>query len=168
MGSLRITCAAVLLLGFPASGVAGQPGSGPAAGEPAATTPAPVVMHPGEVALIDEGEKGFVYRHFPTGLRLYSYARDKPGRSLCDARCSTAWPPVVAPADAKPVGKWTIVQRPDGRRQWALLGRPLYVRYHDAPDKATGDGVDGMWRIIGHTRTREDSPFATGDQQVLR
>ena len=36
--------------------------------------------HPGEVALIEE-DKGYAYRHFPSGLRLYYSDRDPPGSS---------------------------------------------------------------------------------------
>jgi len=50
--------------------------------------------------------------------------------------CAQAWPPVVASADAKPVGNWTIVDRPDGRKQWAYDNWPLYT---SAADTQAGD-----------------------------
>ena len=112
----------------------------------AETTPG----HPPEVAFVGEGAKGYVYRRFPTGERLYVSDRDKGG-SACTGGCATAWPPVYAPANAMPVGDWTIVARPDGLRQWALKGRPVYSRFHDSPEIATGDGVDGVWHLVGYT-----------------
>ena len=111
--------------------------------------------HPGEVAFVDEGAKGYVYRKFPTGERLYVSDRDGPGRSVCNGGCASAWPPVYAPAKAAAVGDWTIVQRSDGRTQWALRGRPVYTRFHDSADVATGDGVDGVWHLVDYTRPSE-------------
>ena len=45
--------------------------------------------------------------------------------------CIEAWPPVYAPDDAKDLGKFTVVQRPDGRKQWAYGGYALYTSYLD-------------------------------------
>jgi len=45
--------------------------------------------------------------------------------------CTDLWPPAVAPADAKPVGKWTILTRPDGVHQWAYDEQPLYTSVRD-------------------------------------
>ena len=39
--------------------------------------------------------------------------------------CVQLWPPAYAAADAKPVGKWTIVDRTDGKKQWAYEGLAL-------------------------------------------
>jgi predicted lipoprotein with Yx(FWY)xxD motif len=119
----------------------------------------PAVLHPADVALVEEGAQGYVYRHFPTGLRLYTFDKDRKGRSMCDGGCASQWPPVTAPDGAAPVGAWTIIQRSDGRRQWALLGRPIYVRYHDAPETASGDGEGGVWHLIRHTATKDADPF---------
>lgn len=104
--------------------------------------------HPEEVALVDEGERGSVYRRFPGGQRLYTYDRDRPGRSNCDQGCVGGWLPVPAPADAVNVGRWSVVVRRDGSRQWALDGRPVYTRFHDAPDQPMGDGFHGVWRLV--------------------
>ena len=113
----------------------------------AGTTPPAKSEHPGEVALIQEGNN-WAYKHFPTNLRLYIYDKDQPGKSLCNNDCSYAWPPVIAHEDAKPMGDWTIVRRDDGRSQWAYKGRPVYVRFHDSPETPTGDGVDGAWHFL--------------------
>lgn len=106
--------------------------------------------HPSEVAFVEEGAKGHVYRKFPTGERLYVSDNDVNGQSSCIGGCATAWPPVYAPADAEPVGEWTVVRRIDGKTQWALAGRPVYTRFHDSAEVATGDGVDGVWHIVDY------------------
>src|SRR6185436_8964283 len=45
--------------------------------------------------------------------------------------CTQVWPPVLAAADAKPVGKWTIVTRKDGAKQWAYDNYALYTSVLD-------------------------------------
>ncbi len=64
--------------------------------------------------------------------------------------CTDVWPPVYAADDAKPVGKWTIVSRPDGRKQWAYDG---YALYTSSLDLKPGD-------VLGASRLRRgaDSP----------
>lgn len=63
--------------------------------------------------------------------------------------CLQAWPAVFAPADAKPVGKWTAIDREDGRKQWAYEGMPLYTSALDTkPGQVNGgmrrDPMDGF------------------------
>ncbi len=115
----------------------------------ASTKPPNKEEHPGEVALINYSGN-WSYRHFPSNLALYTYDRDSPGKSACtdEDGCSGAWPPLIAPADAKPLGDWTIITRADTRRQWAYLGHPVYLRYHDSVESPTGNGVDGVWHIL--------------------
>ena len=123
---------AVLVLGFGASGQTQRPDN---------------LAHPGQVALLESTE-GWRYVHFPTNLRLYTNDRDPDNQSVCNAGCSSTWPPVVAPDEAFPIGDWTIFVREDGRRQWAYKGRPVYVLYHDSPSEPGGDGHDGVWHIL--------------------
>ena len=104
--------------------------------------------HPEEVAWMDEGEQGYVFRRFPGGQRLYVFDKDPPGKSVCNGGCAAAWPPVPAPKDARNVGPWSIIVRQDGTRQWALKGRPVYTRFHDSPAAPAGDGLYGQWRIV--------------------
>jgi predicted lipoprotein with Yx(FWY)xxD motif len=54
--------------------------------------------------------------------------------------CTAVWPPVFADDDSKPIGKWTVLVRPDGRRQWAYEKRALYT---SVLDKKPGDAVGG-------------------------
>ncbi len=58
-----------------------------------------------------------------------------PGLQLPDLdsrlSCTQAWPPALASADAEPVGKWTIITRADGHKQWAYEGHALYTSVLD-------------------------------------
>ena len=68
--------------------------------------------------------------------------------------CTDLWPPVLAAADAVSVGKWSIVARKDGSRQWAYRDQPLYtsVRDHEPGDVLGGQnhrtgGDDPAYRV---------------------
>ena len=54
--------------------------------------------------------------------------------------CTQAWPPALASADAKPIGKWTLIQRDDGHKQWAYDGHALYT---SPLDRHPGDVTPG-------------------------
>jgi predicted lipoprotein with Yx(FWY)xxD motif len=87
------------------------------------------------------------------GMVLYFFDKDEdtPGTSSCtlDKHCSRQWPPLIAPADAKPVGDWTVIKRPDGQPQWAYKGKPVY-RYDDdiTPGVASGDNARQLWHTV--------------------
>jgi predicted lipoprotein with Yx(FWY)xxD motif len=83
-----------------------------------------------------------------SGMTLYTFDRDPLGKSACDAQCAASWPPLVAPAGAKPVGDYTILARDDGRRQWVYRGKPLYVSSRDRkPGDQAGEAFDNVWRV---------------------
>jgi predicted lipoprotein with Yx(FWY)xxD motif len=84
------------------------------------------------------------------GMTLYVFDKDKVrGQSACNAHCAVAWPPLLASADAKASGKWSLVTRGDGSNQWAYKGKPLYTFYEwDVnPGDTKGDGVGGRWHV---------------------
>lgn len=73
---------------------------------------------------------------YPAGLLLPNLDKRKS--------CTQVWPPLIAPADAKPVGsghnEWTTIKRTDGTLQWAFGGYPLYT---SNLDKKSGDTFGG-------------------------
>ncbi len=82
------------------------------------------------------------------GMTLYVFDKDTAGKSACNGKCATIWPPLMAAADAKASGDWSIVTRDDGAKQWAYKSKPLYTWSKDkAPGDVTGDGVNNVWRI---------------------
>jgi predicted lipoprotein with Yx(FWY)xxD motif len=56
--------------------------------------------------------------------------------------CVEKFPPYLASGDAAASGDFTLAQRPDGAKQWAYRGFPLYL---SAKDRASGDlnGIPG-------------------------
>ena len=81
---------------------------------------------------------------YPPGLDLPEPATRKS--------CTATWPPVYAADDAKPIDKWTIIKRADGKRQWAYDDFPLYTSIND---RIPGDVLGGS--TMGG---RGDSPAA--------
>ncbi len=82
------------------------------------------------------------------GMTLYTFDRDAGGKSACNGPCSTNWPPLMAGADDKPAGDWTVITRDDGGKQWAYKGKPVYTWAKDAkPGDKTGDGVNNVWHV---------------------
>lgn len=82
---------------------------------------------------------GRVYREnsglmspYPPGLELPE-VETRPS-------CTDMWPPVLATAGAAAVGKWTVIDRPDGRKQWAYDGLALYT---SVLDRQPGDVLGG-------------------------
>jgi predicted lipoprotein with Yx(FWY)xxD motif len=60
--------------------------------------------------------------------------------------CDQLWKPVLAPADAQPVDKWTVVKRKNGQAQWAYDDYPVYTSDRD---RQSGDVLGGTNAIIG-------------------
>lgn len=85
----------------------------------------------------------------PTGLTLYTFDNDKTaGKSACNGKCATNWPPFVAAADATNIGNWSVIVRGNGSKQWAYKGKPLYRWMEDKkPGDVDGDGRFNVWHV---------------------
>jgi predicted lipoprotein with Yx(FWY)xxD motif len=109
-----------------------------------------------------------------SGMTLYVSKVDKPGQSECKIRwvedsnshslfkinsrypappCTQQWHPLIAGADAKAVGDWSIITRPEGTKQWAYHGFPVHTSYLDfLPGDVNGSvntfGSQGEWRPL--------------------
>ena len=83
------------------------------------------------------------------GMTLYTFDKDMGGKSMCNGDCAKNWPPLMAPADAKAEGKWTVIKRDDGMMQYAYDGKPLYTFVKDAkPGDMTGDKMKDVWHVV--------------------
>ncbi|GLH20599.1 COG4315 family predicted lipoprotein [Pseudomonas glycinis] len=83
------------------------------------------------------------------GMTLYTFAKDSAGKSACNDKCAANWPPLMATANDKSMGDWTVITRDDGSKQWAYQGMPLYTFVMDKKaGDMTGDGkMDGAWKV---------------------
>lgn len=139
----RLIPAAVLacVLCSPASArpLAGPPPAAPPRLSPleiAQRSPVPVWQRHG--ILVEQG-----------GRALYTYTKDKPGRSLCDRACEALWPPHYAEPGARPHGPFTLARSSNGRPMWAWQGKPLYRWVSDRKRGAAGgDGVADVWFLV--------------------
>lgn len=83
------------------------------------------------------------------GMTVYTFGQDEPGQSNCYGGCAEAWPPVEASSGATASGKFSIIERDDGSRQWAYDGEPLYLWVQDSePGDATGHNVNDVWFVV--------------------
>ena len=84
------------------------------------------------------------------GMTLYTFDKDAAGsgKSVCNGPCAGNWPPLLAMDGDMASGDYSIVSRDDGKKQWALKGKPLYYWAKDQkPGDKTGDGFNNVWRV---------------------
>jgi predicted lipoprotein with Yx(FWY)xxD motif len=88
------------------------------------------------------------------GLTLYTFAPDKPNKSVCYGDCAAYWPPVPGNMSAGPGVTGTIgtITRTDGTKQATYDGHPLYTYIGDhAPGTASGNNLNlngGLWHVV--------------------
>jgi predicted lipoprotein with Yx(FWY)xxD motif len=84
-----------------------------------------------------------------SGRTLYTFDKDAPSRSNCNAGCAAIWPPLAAASDAVPGGKFNLVARDDGSSQWTYQDKPLYRYAADQkPGDTTGEKFGGVWHTV--------------------
>jgi predicted lipoprotein with Yx(FWY)xxD motif len=86
----------------------------------------------------------------PNGMTLYTFDKDAAGsgKSVCNGPCASNWPPLLAADTDKPAGDYSIVVRDDGKKQWAVKGKPLYYWVKDSkPGDMSGDGFNKVWQV---------------------
>lgn len=76
--------------------------------------------------------------------------------------CTDLWPPVLASSESKPIGKWTVVARKDGTKQWAYDELPLYTSIRDTKP---GDVLGGTTRRGGEGGVKR-VPLAAARQKL--
>jgi len=84
-----------------------------------------------------------------SGMTLYTFDKDTKGTSNCYDGCAASWPPYLVTDESAHKGKWDVVVRKDGSKQWAFKGSPLYTWAGDQKaGDMTGDGVGGVWHVV--------------------
>jgi predicted lipoprotein with Yx(FWY)xxD motif len=117
-------------------------------GSEAAPPPPPKKGPPISPAQISQTGRGTVLAD-PKGMTLYYFDRDDSGnKSTCDGQCAKRWIPFAAPANADPVGDFTLITRSDGSKMWAYRYRPLYFSQNDKePGDTNGFDSSNLWHI---------------------
>jgi predicted lipoprotein with Yx(FWY)xxD motif len=85
------------------------------------------------------------------GMTLYTFDRDVAGsgKSVCNDKCATLWPPMMATAADQTSGDWAVITRDNGSKQWAYKGKPLYTWPEDQePGDKYGDNYNKVWHIV--------------------
>ena len=89
------------------------------------------------------------------GMTLYMYDPDTGGTSTCYDKCATAWPPLLTDGAPTAAGEANAAllktsPRTDGTTQVVYGTWPLYFWQKDAaPGDVTGQGVGGVWWVVG-------------------
>jgi len=91
-----------------------------------------------------------------TGYTLYTFGTDTSGTPTClDATCVATWPPITGTGIAVATdagfanGLFKLVARPDGTRQLAVGGRPVYRYSGDTkPGDTNGQGIGNQWFAV--------------------
>jgi predicted lipoprotein with Yx(FWY)xxD motif len=101
------------------------------------------------------------------GFTLYAFANDTDGESTCYDSCAENWPAV--PGDSEIGGDldaalFATTARTDGTEQLTVSGQPLYRFTPDAaPGDVGGQGVGGVWFVVGTDGAMIGGPEASAD-----
>ena len=102
------------------------------------------------------------------GMTLYHLSVERKGHFICtDGACLSLWKPLVVARGVTPKGSksLSVVKRPDGRRQVAYKGGPLYTFVQDRkPGDTKGNGFRdvGVWRVVTVAGTSPSTPTSGG------
>ncbi|MDQ4007340.1 MAG: hypothetical protein M3211_04520, partial [Actinomycetota bacterium] len=87
------------------------------------------------------------------GMSLYMFDPDEQGKSVCDAECLKAWPPLEGPAEAGSGVDESMLgttKATDGTTMATYNDWPLYYWVKDKkPGDVTGQAVGDVWWVIG-------------------
>lgn len=101
---------------------------------------------PADISLVREDGK-YAFQS-DLAVPFYTYDRDEPGISNCTGKCAETWWPVRSKRETTPSEPWSLIERDDGRPQWAYKGQPMYYYVNDEVGKKLGDGIDGEWHVL--------------------
>lgn len=101
------------------------------------------------------------------GFTLYIFTNDTEGTSTCYDDCAANWPAVPGDtaigADLE-ASLFGTTARDDGSEQLTVNGMPLYRFTPDeAPGDVNGQGVGGVWFVVGADGNMIEGPSASND-----
>jgi predicted lipoprotein with Yx(FWY)xxD motif len=88
-----------------------------------------------------------------TGLTLYHFKKDSPGKSACEGECLVKWPihgaDKVVAMDGLKQSDFGSITRADGKKQTTYKGMPIYFFSGDKVKGDTnGQGVKDLWFVV--------------------
>jgi predicted lipoprotein with Yx(FWY)xxD motif len=90
-----------------------------------------------------------------SGMALYSPEGESATNVRCTGACASIWKP-LRPGAAQLTGS-KVITRPDGTKQLAVGGKPLYTFAQDSPGSITGNGASdafGAKQFTWHVVTK--------------
>jgi len=102
------------------------------------------------------------------GMTLYHLSVERKGHFICkDSTCLSLWKPLAVAKGVTPTGakSLSVVRRPDGSRQVAYKGGPLYTFVEDhKPGDMKGNGFKdvGVWRVVTVAGKPASTPSSNG------
>jgi predicted lipoprotein with Yx(FWY)xxD motif len=101
------------------------------------------------------------------GFTLYIFTNDTEGTSNCNEGCIENWPAVPGDSAISPdldAALFATTTRGDGSAQLTANGMPLYRYVPDAaPGDINGQGVGGVWFVVGADGNMIEGPEAAND-----
>ncbi|MCH6468963.1 COG4315 family predicted lipoprotein [Sinomonas terrae] len=161
------TASAVSALALAGCGGTSSSGSGTSSAPAAATSSAPAAAPSTSAALSLQTSTvgGQTIVVDGKGMTVYYYTLDKPGEttSACTGGCVALWPAVTsdtAPTLQGVTGKIGTLPTADGKQQVTINGMPIYYFSKDtAPGQVKGQGVAGVWYVVGADGSMIQSPL---------
>jgi predicted lipoprotein with Yx(FWY)xxD motif len=103
-----------------------------------------------------------------SGLSLYRLSGEKKGHFICTGSCTQLWKPLHPRKGKTPTGvsNLSVLKRPDGTKQIAYKGHPLYRFAQDSkPGDVKGQGFKdvGTWSVI---KVKAPAPTTTQQTQT--
>lgn len=152
-----------------AAATEGAPATSEPASEPAVATSEPTASasEGGAGALtVAETDLGEVLVD-GDGMTVYVFDNDTDGTSSCTGDCETNWPPVpgdVTAGEGVDADLLSTTEREDGSSQATYDGQPVYLFAGDqAPGDTAGQGVGGVWWVIGPDGAKITDEAAAAD-----
>lgn len=101
-----------------------------------------------------------------TGMTIYTFDKDAPGKSNCKGPCIALWPAVPVADAPSADSAFGSIKRDDGTEQLTYKSRPVYYFVKDKkPGDVNGDNVKGVWHVIPkhspNARREPDSVYGT-------
>ena len=120
---------------------------GARAAVPAVTYPAGVSIRASKLGNIHVDKRGMTL--YALNVRQAAF-RSGVGRKFCVGPCAQIWKVFAAPAAAKSVGDWQVLEGAQGP-QWAYKGNLVFTHAADHSPAATDAvGYDDLWNAIAY------------------